>query len=93
LQNVGAILTLFSALTAFSLFRVRFRRPDLPRPPASSLVAAAIYVVSATWMLYFGLEGSSHLLGWLLAVVAVTLVAYAVTRSSRGTPRPPTKHR
>ena len=93
LQNVGAILTLFSALTAFSLFRVRFGRPDLPRPPASSLVAAAIYVVSATWMLYFGLKGSSHLLGWLLAVAAVTLVAYAVTRSSRGTPRPPTKHR
>jgi amino acid transporter len=79
-QNVGAILTLFSALTAFSLFWVRFRRPELPRPPATSLACAAVYVVSALWMLYFGLKGSSHLLEWLLAPTAIALVAYALTR-------------
>jgi len=93
LQNVGAILTLFSALTGFSLFWVRFRRPELPRPPASSLVAAAVYLVSAALMLYFGLKGSTRLLAWLLAPTAVALVAYAATRRGRGTPRPPTKHR
>jgi APA family basic amino acid/polyamine antiporter len=85
LQNVGAILTLFSALTAFSLFWVRFRRPELPRPPASSLACAAVYVVSAVWMLVYGIKGSTYLLGWILAVVAVTLVAYALTRARRGT--------
>ena len=84
LQNVGAILTLFSALTAFSLFWVRFRRPELRRPSAASLAAAGLYVVSAGWMLYFGLQGHTHLVGWLLAVVAFTLLAYVVTRPRRG---------
>jgi APA family basic amino acid/polyamine antiporter len=42
LQNVGAILALFAALTALSLFRVRFARPDLPRPPLISLAAAGL---------------------------------------------------
>jgi len=83
LQNVGAILTLFSALTGFSLFWVWLRRPELPRPPAGSLVCAAVYVVSAAWLLYFGLKGSSHLLVWLLAPTLVALVAYAATRARR----------
>jgi APA family basic amino acid/polyamine antiporter len=84
-QNVGAILTLFSALTGFSLFWVWLRRPELPRPPATSLVCAGLYVVSAVWMLYFGLRGSSHLLEWLLVPTVVALVAYAVTRARQGT--------
>lgn len=85
LQNVGAILTLFSALTGFSLFWVWLRRPELRRPPASSLACAAVYIVSAVWMLWFGIRGSSRLLQWLLVPTAVALVAYAATRAHGGT--------
>jgi len=80
MQNLGAILTLFAALTTFALVRVRFTRPDLPRPTALSLAAAALYTASSAWMLYFGFLGKAHLLGWLAAIVVVALVAYAFTR-------------
>ena len=86
MQNVGAILTLFAALTAVSLFRVRFRRSAQPGPPPLALGAAGLYAASALWMLYFGFQGKTHLLGWLLAVAAVALVAYAATPRTRETP-------
>jgi basic amino acid/polyamine antiporter, APA family len=81
LENVGAVLTLFTALTALSLFRVAWARPDLPRPASASLVAAALYVASAGWMLYFGFRDSTHLLLWIAAVAGVALTAYLVTSS------------
>jgi len=65
------------------LVRVRFTRPDLPRPTALSLAAAALYTASSAWMLYFGLLGKTQLLGWLAAIVLVALVAYAFTRQAR----------
>lgn len=89
LMNVGAILTLFAALVALSLFRVRFARPDLPRPPLASLVAAGVYVSFAAWMLYFGFRGATHLLAWLTAIAAVALVFYAFTARFRETRRAP----
>ncbi|HET8648386.1 MAG TPA: APC family permease, partial [Vicinamibacteria bacterium] len=71
LQNVGGILTLFNALVALSLFRVRFAaRPGEPRPSGGSLFAAAVYVVTSTVMLYFGLRAQVQLLAWVLAVMA-----------------------
>jgi APA family basic amino acid/polyamine antiporter len=84
-QNVGAILTLFSALVGLSLFWVRFTRPDLPRPSVSSLVAAGIFIVSAIWMLSVGLKASTSLMTWLGVVTVIALVAYALT-GRRGTP-------
>jgi APA family basic amino acid/polyamine antiporter len=86
LSNVGAILTLFAALTSFSIFRVRLWRPDLPKPPAVSLAAAAVHVASAGLMLYFGFRGSTHLLLWVGAVAAAALLAYATTRALHGRP-------
>lgn len=83
MQNLGAILTLFAALTAASLFRVRFGKRDRPAPAPASLAAAALYAASAAWMLYFGFQGKTHLLAWLAVVVAVALVAYALTRPAR----------
>lgn len=79
LGNVGAILVLFAALTVLGLFRVRFARPDLPRPSALSLAAAALYVVSAAYMLYFGFKDKPSLLVWIGVIVAVALGAYAAT--------------
>jgi amino acid transporter len=79
LVNVGAILTLFAALVALSLFRVRFGRRDLPPPPRSTLVASAVFVAFAAWMLYFGFRGATHLVAWLAVIAAVALVFYATT--------------
>lgn len=83
LLSVGALVTLFSALTASSLFWVRLRRRDLPRPPLSSLLSAALYVGSAAWMLYIGMRGSMTPLLWFTGVVVLALLAYSATRSTR----------
>lgn len=78
LENVGAILTLFAALTAISVFRIRWLRRS-PTPSSVSLTAAAIYTVCAAWMLYFGFKGSPTLLIWVGTVTGIALTAYAIT--------------
>ncbi len=84
LVNVGAILTLFAALVALSLFTVRWRRPDLPRPSPGQLVAAGLYAGSAAWMLFHGFRGSTHLLAWVGVVAAAACCFYLL----RGRPVP-----
>lgn len=83
LMNVGAILTLFSALTVACLFRVWISPRGLPRPRPLALLAAAVHVSSAVWMLHFGFRARTHLLAWVGIVVVVTLVAYVATAASR----------
>jgi APA family basic amino acid/polyamine antiporter len=90
LSNVGAILMLFAALVALSLFRVRFVRKDLPAPSNSSLVAAGIYVTFAAWTLYFGFRGATHLVAWLAVIAVVALVFYGFTARFRQ-PQPTTQ--
>jgi APA family basic amino acid/polyamine antiporter len=80
MQNVGAILTLFTGLTAASLLRVRLAAKALPDPPPPAVIAGAAYGLSAAWMLYFGFRGKTHLLAWLSAIALVALIAWAVTR-------------
>lgn len=77
LKNVGAILTLFAALTALTLFRPRRLSPAL-----SSRLAAAAYVASAASMLYFGFR-SLELLLWVAAVAGCAGVFYALSRRTR----------
>jgi len=82
----------FVALVALSLFRVRFARPDLPRPANVSLAAAAVYVAFAAWTLYFGFRRATHLVVWLAVIAAAALAFYVFTvnRSPRATrPAPP----
>ncbi|MBN2360366.1 MAG: APC family permease [Deltaproteobacteria bacterium] len=79
LTTVGAILTLFSALVAAALFRVRFSDRPGPRPSAGALTGAAVYIISAAWMLYFGFRDSPGLLLWLGGVAVIALVAYLAT--------------
>jgi APA family basic amino acid/polyamine antiporter len=87
LQNIGAVLTLFAALTSVSLLRMRFNRHPARSPPSTaSLVAASIYVLATTWMLYFGLRNSPILLAWIAAILVVTLIAYRITPRSSGAP-------
>jgi APA family basic amino acid/polyamine antiporter len=84
LQNLGAILTLFSALAASALFAVRFQRTDLPQPRRTALVAAAVYVGTAAAILGFGLWRSRELLWWLGAVLAAAAAAALLRRRPRG---------
>jgi basic amino acid/polyamine antiporter, APA family len=87
LQNIGAVLTLFAALTSASLFRIRFGRQALSPPLPGSLVAASIYVLAAAWMLYFGLRNSPILLVWIAVILLVSLIAYRI--AVRGARRRP----
>jgi APA family basic amino acid/polyamine antiporter len=85
MHDVAAILTLFTLLTVLSLFKVRFARKDLPRPPATRLAAAVVYSLLALWMLYYGFQAKTQLLLWIGIVVGVALGAYMVTKLSKRT--------
>ena len=78
LANVGAVLTLFSALTVFALFRVAFRRGEYPRPSLPALVAAGVYCTASVVMLYFGFSGSPTLYLWAGACVPAALAGYVL---------------
>jgi APA family basic amino acid/polyamine antiporter len=91
LTNVGAILTLFAAMTSFAIFRVRFSSSRLPRPSALAMTAAFVHVASAALMLYFGFRGSTHLLVWLGVVALFAFGAYVATAAVRRT-GPRTEH-
>ena len=80
LNNVGAILTLFSALTVFSLFWVRFKRKDCEQPAAAALAAALLYLLLSGVMLYFGFKKSPTLNLWVGASITAALIGYFITR-------------
>jgi basic amino acid/polyamine antiporter, APA family len=77
LTNVGAILVLFAALTVLGLFRARMNGKDVK---SSALIAAAVYCVSAAFMLWTGFHEKPWLLAGVGAVTALGLVAWALTR-------------
>ncbi len=83
LSNVGAILTLFSALTIFSLFWVRFRRKEFSRPQTAALAAALVYLAFSGVMLYFGFRRSPTLNLWVGSSILAALVGYFLTRARR----------
>jgi APA family basic amino acid/polyamine antiporter len=80
LQNLGAVLTLFAALTAGALFRVRWGRPDLARPSAGALLAAGLFVASSVLLLGVGLRASWRLAAWLALVLVCASLAFRVAR-------------
>ena len=82
LVNVGGVLTLFTALVALALFRVRWsRRAGEPGTPANaSLLAAGFYVTASAVMLYYGFRMQRQLLVWVLAVTAAAAAFYAWRR-------------
>jgi fatty acid desaturase len=72
---------LFSGLVAVGLFRLKRRRPDLPAPRRTALVAAAIYAASCVWLLFSAFENQTGLLPWVAVAAAVALVAYGLAQS------------
>ena len=80
LSNVGAILTLFSALTVFSLFWVYFKRREYPRPSPLVMAAGSLYLIISVVMLYFGFSGSLTLNLWVGICIIATLIGYYITK-------------
>ena len=78
LTNVGAILTLFSALTVFSLFWICFKRRKYPRPAPLILVVAGLYLVISVVMLYFGFSVSPTLNLWVGICILTALIGYFI---------------
>ncbi|MDR2880360.1 MAG: amino acid permease [Azoarcus sp.] len=80
LSNVGAILTLFSALAVFSLFWICFRRKEYPRPAPLVLIAAGCYLAVSVVMLYFGFSGSLALNLWVGVCILAALTGYFIAK-------------
>ena len=80
LSNVGAILTLFCALTVFSLFWVCFRRREYQRPAPLVLIAGGLYLLISVVMLYFGFKNSPTLNLWVGICILAALTGYFVTK-------------
>lgn len=74
LSNLGAILVLFSALTAAGAWR--------SSAGWTARLAAAVYVLSSAWMLYFGVQRSPSLFLWVLAA-AVPALAFHFFKARR----------
>lgn len=91
LSNVGALLTLFSALTVFSLFWICFKRKEYPRPARLVLIAAGFYLMVSGIMLYIGFSSSPTLNLWVGICLLAALAGYFATKNKRSSP-PGAKH-
>jgi len=80
LNNIGAILTLFSALTVFSLFWIRFKRRAIAKPASIDLAAAFFYLLLSGVMLYYGFKKLPDLKLWIAACVVAALIGYFIAR-------------
>lgn len=87
ISNVGAVLTLFSALTVAGLVRVWLRPQGRPRPATGSVVAALVFLALAAYMLWFAFRGATHVLPWLVIISAFALAAWALTKRARDAAR------
>jgi len=87
LSNVGAILTLFSALTVAGLVRAWFRPGTLPRPSLGSVLSALVFIALAAYMLWYGFRGATQVLPWLAVISAFALAAWALTKRARDAAR------
>ena len=82
LHDIGGILTLFSALTALSLLWAYSRKRGTIRHPKLKIAAAFVFIVSAVWMIYFGLKANTNLLVWISLIVGAASLGYWVSRKA-----------
>ena len=80
LNNVGAILTLFSALTVFALFWIYFKNRNLYKFSPATLIAGFFYLALSGVMLYFGFRQSGTLNLWVGACILASLIGYFLIR-------------
>jgi APA family basic amino acid/polyamine antiporter len=85
LDQVGAVLVLFTALVAAALVVAAVRR-RAPRPSPLALAAAVVYVGASGWMFWRGLGGRPRALLGLAVAVGVAFGAWALSRRRRRQP-------
>lgn len=83
LTDVGAVLTFFAALTGIALIRARLTRTSGPKPSGVTVAAAVVFVASACWMLYFGLQRSKYLGLWLAVFIILAGAGYLAATASK----------
>jgi basic amino acid/polyamine antiporter, APA family len=83
LKSIGAVLMLFSALTALSLFKVRFGKAQKDADPSrlpswATLVAAGFFVAVSAGMLLFGFKEPNDptIWIWVGAVILISALAH-----------------
>jgi APA family basic amino acid/polyamine antiporter len=92
IATVGTVLTLLAALTALGVFKLQFDSRRSEKPGTAALIAAAVFVVLSSWMLYFAFTSPilntvqlpvvgkiSSPLVWLVFIALITVI-YAATR-------------
>jgi APA family basic amino acid/polyamine antiporter len=82
LYDIGAILTLFSALTAAALVWTCYRQRGVIVVSGVKQAAAVVYVAFAGWMIYFGLKSKTSLLIWIVLIIAVASIGYLASRKA-----------
>ncbi len=84
ITNVGAVLTLSTALTALALVRAATAPGFVGRRPRPvALVAAAVYVASCGWILWYALRSSPMTLAWIGGVAVASGIAYVAASRAR----------
>jgi APA family basic amino acid/polyamine antiporter len=81
--NVSAVLMLFSALTVLGLLRRWLAPGDQERPAGIAVAAAGAFIASTAYMLWAAFHDQLRVLPWLAVIIAVALVAWALTRRPR----------
>ena len=85
LVNLGAVLTLFAALTTLALFRARRLDPQAPGPSVLARLAGGAYALSGAVMLAVGYSLGRIEVWWTLGVLAPAAVFYGISRKRQAT--------
>jgi len=83
MRNIGSILTLTSALTVLTLFRLQFSPGPRQRPGYFPLLCAIIFVALSSWMLYFAFRTSLWTIAWVIITAAIAITAWLLTRQQQ----------
>ncbi|MCY3003733.1 MAG: hypothetical protein NTV21_18205 [Planctomycetota bacterium] len=82
-ENVGAVLTFTSALTALALVRARLRPPlrfEVPKLSSPGVLCGLAYFVASTWTLWAAAAEKPARLLWIGVLVGAALVAHVARR-------------
>jgi APA family basic amino acid/polyamine antiporter len=83
LFNIGAILMLFSALTAISLLWSCYKRRGVIVVSPLKKTAAVVFIVSTAYMFYYGLQADTKLVFWLIGIGIAGSFGFFLNRRAR----------
>jgi APA family basic amino acid/polyamine antiporter len=84
LHDIGAILTLFSALTAASLLWFCYKQRGNITVSRVKMTAAVVFIISTAYMFYFGLQADTSLLLWIIIISVAASFGYYLSRRYGG---------